>query len=80
MTDDRDRRTLSTILDDFYNEQVIGDNTYYIVNERFRKYYIYKGESAKEYMDYCKHLPDEESPLLMGLHENAIIQQAMAES
>lgn len=80
VTDDRDRRTLATILDDFYNEQVIGDSTYFIVNERFKKYYIYRGEGAKEYLDYCKNLPDEESPMLMGLHENAIIQQAMSEA
>ena len=73
VTDDRDRRTLATILDDFYNENVIGSETYYIVNERFKKYYIFRGETAREYLDYVKHLPDEESPQLMGLHENAII-------
>ena len=73
VTDDRDRRTLATILDDFYNDMVIGDQTYYIINERFKKYYIFKGETAKDYLDYCKNLPDEESPMLMGLHENAII-------
>ena len=80
VTDDRDRRTLATILDDFYNEDVIADGTYYIVNERFRKYTIFRGEHAKEYLDYCKQLPDEESPVLMGLHENAIIQQAMSDA
>ena len=73
VTDDRDRRTLATILDDFYNEDVIGDETYHIVNQRFKKYYIFKGETAREYLDYVKHLPDEESPQLMGLHDNAII-------
>lgn len=80
VTDDRDRRTLATILDDFYNEDVIGESTYFIVNERFKKYNIIHGETAKDYFDYCKHLPDEESPMLMGLHENAIIQQAMSEA
>ena len=74
VTDERDRRTLNAILLDFYNEQVIDENQpYYIVNDKFKKYYIHKGETAREYLDYVKHLPDEESPLLMGLHENAII-------
>lgn len=80
VTDDRDRRTLSTILQDYYNDDVLGDTAYHIVGERFKKYYILKGESAREYLDYCRHLPDEESPMLMGLHENAIIQQAMSEA
>ena len=80
VTDDRDRRTLATILDDFYNEDVIGSDTYYIVNPKFKKYFIFRGETAREYLDYVKHLPDEESPQLMGLHENAIIQQAMNEA
>ena len=80
VTDDRDRRALATILDDFYNEEVTQEPTYYIVNERFKKYHIFRGETAKEYLEYAKHLPDEESPQLMGLHDNAIIQQAMQES
>lgn len=73
VTDDRDRRALATILDDFYNDQVIGEDTYHIVSEKFKKYYIYSGDSAKDYLDYVKKLPDEESPQLMGLHDNAII-------
>ena len=35
--------------------------------------YIFKGETAREHLDYVKHLPDEESPQLMGLHDNAFI-------
>ena len=50
VTDDRDRRTLSTLLDDFYNPEVISEeSTYYIVNEKFKKYYIYTGESWRDY-------------------------------
>lgn len=73
VTDDRDRRALATILNDFYNDDVIGAQHYNIVNERFKKYYIFKGETAREHLDYVKHLPDEESPQLMGLHDNAFI-------
>lgn len=62
VTDDRDRRALATILDDFYNDRVIGNDNYFIVDERFKKYFIFQGETAKDYLDYCKHLPDEESP------------------
>ena len=62
VTDDRDRRALATILDDFYNDRDIGNDNYFIVDERFKKYFIFQGETAKDYLDYCKHLPDEESP------------------
>lgn len=73
VTDDRDRRALATILDDFYNEEVISDHVYHFVNKRFKKYFIFKGNSLREYLDFVKVLPDEESPQLMGLHDNAII-------
>ena len=80
MTDDRDRRTLATLLNDFYNEDVIEHKTYFIVNEKFKKYYIYSGETWKDYQSFVLGLPDEESPMLMGLHDNAIIQQAINEA
>lgn len=41
VTDDRDRRALATILEDFYNDKVIEDGNYHIVDERFRKYYVF---------------------------------------
>lgn len=62
VTDDRDRRALATILEDFYNDKVIEDGNYHIVDERFRKYYVFQGENARDYLDYARHLPDEESP------------------
>jgi len=80
VTDDRDRRTLATLLNDFYNEDVIEHKTYFIVNEKFKKYYIYSGETWKDYQSFVLGLPDEESPMLMGLHDNAIIQQAINEA
>ena len=80
VTDDRDRHALATILEDFYSEDVNQEETYHFVSERFRKYKIFSAETAREYLDYAKHLPDEESPQLMGLHDNAIIQQALSEA
>lgn len=52
---------------------MVGDQTYFIVNEKFKKYNIIQGETYKDYQAYVAGLPDEESPMLMGLHENAII-------
>ena len=73
VTDDRDRRALTTILRDFYNPHVIQQDTYYIAGPQQSKYTIHSCETARQYLDYIKQLPDEESPQLMGLHENAII-------
>lgn len=55
------------------------DDKYYFASTDTR-YYIYYGETVKETIEYVKGLPDEESPQLMGLHENANITQAIAES
>lgn len=73
VTDDRDRRTLKTLLADFLNEDVLTQENYYIVSERYKKYFVTTRETVKDTLAYVKSLPDEESPMLMGLHENAII-------
>jgi len=62
-------------LKDFYcPESVVNraDDKYYFASTDPR-YYIYYGETVKETIEYIKNLPDEESPQLMGLHENANI-------
>lgn len=44
------------------------------------EYYILQEGEFEEYMEYVQNLPDEESPKLVGLHENANIVQAINES
>ncbi len=80
VTDDRDRIALSAILKDFYNEKTYLQDEYYFAGESQKRYRIFKAENLKEYLEYVKQLPDEESPELMGLHETANITQAIYEA
>jgi len=73
VTDGMDRRVLQSILKDFYTTQVLDQNVYEFAGKKHKDYHVFKGEILKEYLEYVKHLPDEESPYLMGLHENANI-------
>ena len=71
VTDDQDRRALTTILTDFYNTDVINTNPYqFTKRSELQAYSIVKLERAKEYLEFCNKLPDaeEESPYLVGLH------------
>lgn len=82
VTEDKDVRVLTAVLKDFYCEKSCVKNEterYYFANTDHR-YYIYYGETVKDTLDYVKNLPDEESPQLMGLHENANITQAIFDS
>jgi len=78
VTDDWDRRTLTTLLSDFYT-----DNTLYLEYKfvpGMDEYYILQEGEFEDYFEYVKSLPDQESPLLVGLHPNANITLALNES
>ncbi len=78
VTDDWDRRTLTTILKDFYNKQCLKVAHEFADGEK--EYYIKQYGEFEDYQEYIRGLPDEESPMLVGLHENANITYAMNES
>ena len=80
VTDERDRRALLCLLDDFYCDQAIAEEPYLFAGQRLKKYQVFDAEGAREYLEYIKALPEEESPALMGLHENASITQAINEA
>ena len=83
VTDDQDRRALTTILEDFYNSKVINLNPYeFTQRPELQAYSIVKLERAKEYLEICQKLPDaeEESPYLVGLHQNASIIQSQSDA
>ncbi|XP_048510723.1 dynein axonemal heavy chain 7 isoform X3 [Athalia rosae] len=70
VTDDRDRRCLNTILDDFYNANVI-TNPYYTFADIGPEYVLPR---KYEYRDYIKHIEDIpviSPPEVFGLHMNA---------
>jgi len=78
VTDDWDRRTLFSILNDFYNENVLRDETYKINN--LDDYVIPYLETHEDYLNKINNYPNEESPALIGLHKNALIRRQVEES
>jgi dynein heavy chain, axonemal len=73
VTDDRDRIALAAILKDFYIHKCYSQEDYLFAGESQARYRVFHAETLKEYLDFIRDLPDEESPELMGLHENANI-------
>ena len=68
VTDDWDRRTLNHLLTDFYHENNLFYKTYF---SGLKDYYIPQLTDFNQYISYIKQLPDDESPELFGLHQNA---------
>lgn len=80
VTDERDRRALLCLLDDFYSNEALTQEPYQFAGKQLKRYHIFSAEEGKDYLEYVKALPEEESPTLMGLHENANITQAINEA
>jgi dynein heavy chain, axonemal len=78
VTDDWDRRTLFSILEDFYNDTVIHEDMY-LINE-LPEYKIEYYESIEEYFNQFNSLPESQNPEVLGLHKNALIRKQMEES
>jgi dynein heavy chain len=77
VTDDKDRRCIVNILSDYYTPDILND-TY-----RFSPSGIYFAPSTgslASYIDYIDQLPMSEAPEVFGLHENANISCALAET
>ncbi|XP_034943575.1 dynein heavy chain 12, axonemal [Chelonus insularis] len=73
VTDDRDRRCLMTILQDFYNEDIINDNSYTFLNGL--EYSLPKKNDYQSYLKKIQALPSSPSPEVFGLHFNAEISR-----
>ena len=71
VTDDWDRRTLTTILKDFYNKKCLKVPHQFVPGSH--EYFILQQGEFEDYYEYIINLPDEENPKLVGLHENASI-------
>ena len=78
VTDDWDRRTLTTILKDFYSKKSLRGRHEFAGG--LKDYYILQEGEFQDYYEYVVTLPDDESPALFGLHENANISLAISEA
>ncbi|KAL7306450.1 hypothetical protein TKK_0001865 [Trichogramma kaykai] len=70
VTDDRDRRCLNTILNDFYNDSVVSDSDYSF-SESSPEYALPRRFEYKDYIKQIESIPDNPPPQVLGLNMNA---------
>eukprot|EP01038_Epipyxis_sp_PR26KG_P008094 gene8094-10963_t len=77
VTDDKDRRCIMNILDDYYTPFIL-DNSYKFSPSGI--YYTPVPSTLESLKEYVKGLPYNEGPEVFGLHENANISCAISET
>jgi dynein heavy chain len=77
VTDDKDRRCIMNILDDFYNSKILQED--YLFSPSGIYYAPHSG-NLETYREYVRSLPYNEGPEVFGLHDNANITCAIAET
>eukprot|EP00798_Chlamydomonas_sp_ICE-L_P021153 gene21153-28042_t len=77
VTDGKDRRTLSTLLDLFYNEYVVVGECNLTPSG---KYVVPAPGDYKSYLDYMATLPLVEEPEVFGMHSNANISRDLQDT
>uniref|UniRef100_A0A8D2PY76 Dynein axonemal heavy chain 12 n=1 Tax=Zosterops lateralis melanops TaxID=1220523 RepID=A0A8D2PY76_ZOSLA len=78
VTDDWDRRLLLTMLDDFFNPDII-ENPRYTFSPSGNYYAPPKG-TYEEYIEFIKNLPFTQHPEVFGLHENVDIAKDLQQT
>ncbi|VEL19145.1 unnamed protein product [Protopolystoma xenopodis] len=78
VTDEQDRRCLSTILADFFCIASITDPKYKLSPSGV--YYIPPKMEYNEYLDFIKGLPTVQQPEVFGMHENVDITRELSET
>ncbi len=77
VTDDNDLRCLLTTLEKYYCVDNLTDDYFYSESEKYKAPTF---GDAQSYRDYIAQLPEEDSPEVFGLHDNANIAYQRAES
>eukprot|EP01052_Picozoa_sp_SAG31_P011054 SAG31_NODE_617_length_13514_cov_13.659858_2_plen_4275_part_00 len=70
VTDDHDRRTLVSILADYFGESILNDSHKFAGTEA---YYAPAEGDKQSYIDHVNSLPEHDDPLVFGMHRNAEI-------
>ena len=85
VTDDKDRRTLMTILDNYYTPKLINTKKYKFSTSSL--YFVPQlnnsgspGGEISDYLEYISTLPLIDDPEVFGLHDNANISCAISEA
>ncbi len=77
VTDDWDRRTLMTVLANFYHDSIFDDNYKFSPSGN---YFAPPDAPYDGYLDYIRALPHNAAPEVFGLHENADITKDQQET
>ncbi|XP_077275648.1 dynein axonemal heavy chain 1 [Temnothorax americanus] len=78
ITDDWDRRCVLTLLEDYYNVNVVSQD--YQFDEQGIYHQLPAAASFNDYLEYIKGFPLNDDPSLFGMHSNADISYAQAEA
>ncbi|KAL6436551.1 hypothetical protein ACFW04_004787 [Cataglyphis niger] len=78
ITDDWDRRCVLTLLEDYYNADVVSPD--YQFDEENIYHQLPAAASFNDYLEYIKGLPLNDDPSLFGMHSNADITCAQTEA
>ncbi|XP_053995639.1 dynein axonemal heavy chain 1-like [Hylaeus anthracinus] len=78
ITDDWDRRCVLTILEDFYKPEILSES--YTFDEEGHYYQLASTATFDEYIALIKTFPLNDDPSMFGMHPNADISCAQAET
>ncbi|XP_068140477.1 dynein axonemal heavy chain 7 [Drosophila tropicalis] len=79
VTDDWDRRSLKTILDQYYCPEIIDIEKPYFLDES-EIYYVPVFKEVEFYLNYTRELPQISAPAIFGFHANADIMKDQKET
>ena len=78
VTDDWDRRLIKSLLNNYYNVNVVTVDTYKF--SKLDEYYVSNDLSYDGFVDYIRQLPLTVHPEIFGLHDNANITRDFQET
>jgi dynein heavy chain len=78
VTDDQDRRTLMSLLSQYYSPSVIEENNYKFAPDP--AYCLPPKQGYASVLEHIKELPQRESPEVFGIHENGDISRQIEET
>ena len=78
VTDDWDRRTLMSLLTNFYTPAIVDDPNYKFSPSGI--YYAPAKGKYQDYLDYIRSLPLNQTPEIFGIHDNGDIARQLSET